>query len=403
MSDVDAFIEDARKVTVTEAAIVLGFKLTRANHAGPCPVCGGTDRFSISPAKQAWNCRQCGRGGRDGIGLIGFVNEHDMRSRSGFLAACGEALGREPPEGAERESEDHRVQRLAAISARAEAIRSQPAASNPFRENAIQKGRNFFFRAEIEQDPARSIVAAYLSARTGFIVPAAVLANLRLAPQHGYWADRDERGHSREIYSGPAMIAPFVDAQGHVTGCHETWIDLANPPKCRPSILDAAGNPLPTKKMQGVKQGSLLPICGALSALRWVGGEGIENVAAIAGAEGFRPDTFYFAAGDIGNLCGPADPDSAFTHPTLKSEDKNGRLRAVRVQGPEPKPGIGPGDAVHIPNHVTALVLVADGDSEPYFTASAMARAEKLHSREGRAVETWWPPAGGDFADLMTG
>lgn len=125
--------------------------------------------------------------------------------------------------------------------------------------------------------------------------------------------------------------------------------------------------------------------------------------AAIAGAEGFRPDSFYFAAGDIGNLCGPADPDSAFTHPTLKSEDKNGRARAVRVQGPEPKPGIGPGDAVHLPDHVTALVLVADGDSEPYFTASAMARAEKLHSRAGRAVETWWPPEGGDFADLMTG
>lgn len=403
MSDLDAFIDEARSITVSDAAGILGFKLTRASYAGPCPVCGGTDRFSISPAKQAWNCRQCGRGGRDGIGLIGFVNDHDMRTRGGFLSACAEALGRDPPEGAERESEEHRAERLARISGRQEAIRAQPAPSNPFHDAAVQKGRNFFFRAEIGDDPERSIVGRYLAARTGFTMHVAVLANLRLSPRHGYWADPDERGHKREIYAGPAMIAPFVDPQGQVTGCHETWIDLGNPPKFRPLLVDSAGKPLPTKKMQGAKQGSLLPIFGRLDARRWVGGEGIENVAAIAGAESFRADTFYFAAGDIGNLCGPADPDSAFTHPTLKSPDKNGRLRAVRVQGPEPKPGIGPGDAVHVPDHVDELVLIADGDSEPVFTFSAMARAEKLHAREGRAVETWWPPEGGDFADLMTG
>lgn len=403
MSDVDGFIEEARSVSVTDAAGILGFKLTRANYAGPCPVCGGTDRFSISPSKQAWNCRQCGRGGRDGIGLIAFVREHDMRSRGGFLAACAEALGRSPPEGSERESEEHRAERLARVAARDEEIRSRPAAANPFRDNAIQKGRNFFFHAEVGNDAERSLVGRYLTARTGFVMHVSVLANLRLSPRHGYWGAQDERGHNREIFCGPAMIAPFVDPEGHVTGCHETWIDLDNPPKFRPALVDDAGKPLPTKKMQGVKQGSLLPIFGTLSALRWVGGEGIENVAAIAGAEGFRTDTFYFAAGDIGNLCGPADPASAFTHPTLRSPDKNGRLRAVRVQGPEPRPGIGRGDAVHVPDHVDQLVLVADGDSEPVFTASAMARAEKLHAREGRAVETWWPPEGGDFADLMTG
>jgi phage/plasmid primase-like uncharacterized protein len=31
--------------------------------AGPCPVCGGTDRFSVNTRKQLWNCRGCSKGG----------------------------------------------------------------------------------------------------------------------------------------------------------------------------------------------------------------------------------------------------------------------------------------------------------------------------------------------------
>jgi hypothetical protein len=30
---------------------------------GPCPRCGGTDRFAINPRKGVWNCRGCQRGG----------------------------------------------------------------------------------------------------------------------------------------------------------------------------------------------------------------------------------------------------------------------------------------------------------------------------------------------------
>jgi hypothetical protein len=34
-----------------------------AERCGPCPVCGGSDRFSINTTKQLWNCRRCGKGG----------------------------------------------------------------------------------------------------------------------------------------------------------------------------------------------------------------------------------------------------------------------------------------------------------------------------------------------------
>ena len=42
-------------------------------HVGPCPVCGGTDRFSVNVKKQLWNCRGCGKGG-DAIALVRHVD-----------------------------------------------------------------------------------------------------------------------------------------------------------------------------------------------------------------------------------------------------------------------------------------------------------------------------------------
>jgi hypothetical protein len=52
----------------------LGLQLKRQGRelVGPCPVCGGHDRFAVSIAKQLWNCRGCSKGG-DGIGLIRHV------------------------------------------------------------------------------------------------------------------------------------------------------------------------------------------------------------------------------------------------------------------------------------------------------------------------------------------
>ena len=53
--------------------------------AGPCPRCGGTDRFAINVQKNVWNCRGCGKGG-DAIGLEQFLTGHDFRSAVATLA-----------------------------------------------------------------------------------------------------------------------------------------------------------------------------------------------------------------------------------------------------------------------------------------------------------------------------
>ena len=66
-----AAVEQAREADILALAERLGSKLKRAGaseYVGPCPVCGGKDRFSVNIKKQVWNCRGCGKGG-DVIGL----------------------------------------------------------------------------------------------------------------------------------------------------------------------------------------------------------------------------------------------------------------------------------------------------------------------------------------------
>jgi hypothetical protein len=154
--------------------------------------------------------------------------------------------------------------------------------------------------------------------------------------------------------------------------------------------------------MRGSKKGGVIPLAGDPSARRWLGGEGIENTLAFARWEGFRADTFYFAAGDLGNMAGPADPKYRRKHPTLTKPDRNGKERPIMVAGPVPlfREGDEP-DAMVIPDDVDELALLGDGDSEPVMTASAMCRAKMRHARPGRLIPIIMPRAGTDFAAML--
>jgi hypothetical protein len=44
-------------------------RVTAIEYAGPCPVCGGRDRFGVNTRKQVWNCRGCDQGG-DVVALV---------------------------------------------------------------------------------------------------------------------------------------------------------------------------------------------------------------------------------------------------------------------------------------------------------------------------------------------
>jgi hypothetical protein len=112
----------ADEVDLLATAVRLGAKLKRAGqeHVGPCPVCLGTDRFSINPGKRKWNCR----GAEGGGGAISLA----MHAGSMTFLQAGEWLTGEPnPSGREarqltdderREMEQRRAAAEAAQAAR---------------------------------------------------------------------------------------------------------------------------------------------------------------------------------------------------------------------------------------------------------------------------------------------
>ncbi|GAA5665168.1 hypothetical protein Brsp07_03671 [Brucella sp. NBRC 14130] len=395
------FVEDARAITIADAAHRLNLKCNPrgSEHPQPCPACGGKDTFAFNTQKNKWNCRQGGTGGNDAIGMAAHVHGLNVRNREGLLEACSILLGQPIPEGGERESDEDRASRMERLEEqrrRNAKLQDEQAKSQAnYREIERNKARGIYRRASTLYSASAPHGRFYLMAR-GACAPESEW--LRVGAPVPYW-------HGDQLlHEGPAMIAPIIGPDLGVIGCHITWIDLDKRPKCRPEIIDpATGELLPSKKMRGSKKGGLIPLVGHPSWARWVGGEGIENTLAVARAENLRPDTFYFAAGDLGNLSGPADPASRFAHPTLKKEDAKGRLRTVMVQGPVPRPDQGPEDGFWVGDHVREIVLLGDGDSERVMTSAAMARAKARIAKQGRRVAIAWPPAGMDFSEMMAG
>ena len=73
MIDAD-HIARARDVRLEDELARRGVKLRGAiERCGPCPSCGGVDRFAINTRNQIWNCRGCGRGG-DVLALVQHID-----------------------------------------------------------------------------------------------------------------------------------------------------------------------------------------------------------------------------------------------------------------------------------------------------------------------------------------
>lgn len=403
-SVIELFLEAARDVSVEDAAKRLGLKFTgrRHEHPQPCPHCGGTDTFAFNTVKNKWNCRAGDAGGNDGIGMVAHCEGLDLHRRQALLEACSIVLQQPIPCDVSQEHAAEATARRSRLEERRRLNEAQAAErvgrQLDYRERERQKARSIY-EAAARVGRFGRLVLDYLEARGCGRIGASQW--LRYASELAYWHGNDQRSRPSKLHSGPAMVAPFINADLDAIGCHITWIDLARPPKFRPLLTDlATGEPLPTKKMRGTKKGGLIPLFGDPSAARWVGGEGIENGAAFACWENWREDTFYFAAGDLGNLAGPAVPASRFAHPELKKPDSKGVPRPVMIAGPIPRPGQDPEDAMWVGEQVTELVLLADGDSERVMTAAAMARARARHARPGRAIPIVWPRPGCDFASM---
>ena len=118
-----AAVDIARNTPIETELARRGHRLRRIGRdlIGPCPACGGTDRFSVTPAKRLWHCRRCAKGG-DVIGLVQHLDggnlldavqtlsgERPRRQRSGQEALAQimvrERQRQEDGEQAKRETE----------------------------------------------------------------------------------------------------------------------------------------------------------------------------------------------------------------------------------------------------------------------------------------------------------
>lgn len=406
-SAAELFVEQARGVSIADAADRLGLRILgrRDEHPQPCPACGGTDCFAFNTRKNKWNCRAGGVGGHDAIGMAAHIHDLDVRRQADLLEACSIVLGEDVPDGNERPTEAERAARRAAIEKRRR--ENQAAAeereSDRNRFKVLERSRAAGIAERARPLTADCAAHRYLQARLRTTRVFAHRLHVRYAPEQTYWHGRDAAGRAADIHAGPAMIGKFVDGARNVIGCHITWIDLARPPKFRPVLgLDEKGRAIPTRKMRGSKKGGLIPVAGDWHSSRWIVGEGIETVAFVALAEDFPDNTFYCAAGDIGNLAGAAASKGRTRHPTLRKTDKRGRERAVMVPSPFPDPGRLDG-GFPVADHVRECVLLAENDSDRLTVAARMAcgAARIRMIVPACSVAIAWPPAGyGDFCDL---
>jgi hypothetical protein len=79
---------EVRSVRIEDELARRGIKLRGrgSERCGPCPQCGGDDRFSINIKDQVFNCRKCGGKGRGAIDLVMFLDGRDFRGAVETLA-----------------------------------------------------------------------------------------------------------------------------------------------------------------------------------------------------------------------------------------------------------------------------------------------------------------------------
>jgi hypothetical protein len=110
-------IERARSVDILSVATHYGARLRKASggeSAGPCPLCGGRDRFSVNVRKGLWNCRGCDKGG-DVIALVQHLSGCDFAEAITHLTGedwPAPRIAEAPPQRKRAQASPHRAAAL---------------------------------------------------------------------------------------------------------------------------------------------------------------------------------------------------------------------------------------------------------------------------------------------------
>lgn len=316
----------------------IGPEFLRDRH-GPCPGCGGHDRFRFDDRDGAgtWLCSAGGGAALagDGFALLAHVSGW---SPAECLRAVAEALGL-------RDGRD-----LPPVQPRqtAPAPASQPA---PTAEARTRDRLRALWCAALPLDhdgaePARR----YLAARGlwALLDRGDLPADLRLHPTCAYWHAGPD-GRPQRLAELPALVALVRGADGSPVGLHSTYLRPDGSGKA--ALADPVGNPLPARKLRtlaaGASRGAAIRLYPAGERLAI--GEGIETCTAVRIADPALPVWAAVSAGGLAAVALPpearelllicdADPAGARATLTLASRAR-GEGMTVRLLVPEVRHG----------------------------------------------------------------
>jgi hypothetical protein len=358
------WIETARARDIHDVAIQFGCQLKREGHewVGPCPVCGGKDRFAVNQHKRVFNCRGSEDGKGDCIALVMHVHGCD------FLEAVERINGTPRPDRTRDESAEDRKRREQLYAARA-----QEYARREAEERAAMEAKAARDEASIAEVIKRATALdgtthadAYMRETRKLTPPRHLIGDLRFVAELDYWGFGDNGSNDPMLLGKvPALIAIVRDALGEIIGISQTYLDPKEPKKWKPT-----GSPRNSpKKIRGRKQGGMVRLGRPEETIAIA--EGWENALAWfqMGAPGAGSDDLTLAAAvDIGNLSGHAT--GTLQHPWLR--DETGRPARVSNGLPDlDHPGI------ILPEGITSVIFICDGDSEPVATAMQMLTAAR--------------------------
>jgi DNA primase len=167
-------------------------------YAGPCPFCGGTDRFHIQPVAGRWFCRVCSDGRWNDV--IGYVRQRDGVD---FLQAC-QTLGA----GAQQPSPQFRP---SSFSASANARKSKIALSHP--PSAAWQATGMRLVEECERtlwSPQGRTARSYLRTR-GLSDDTLRLWRVGFQPGMHRWVDQDSWGLSgNRVWLPRGIVLPWM-------------------------------------------------------------------------------------------------------------------------------------------------------------------------------------------------
>jgi hypothetical protein len=226
---------------------------------GPCPVCGGTDRFAINPKKQLFICRHSDAGGV--IQLVRHVDGCD------FLDAIETLTGRPKP-GGRREISEQERQDLARKRAQQDELNRQRRRDKEEQE-ARDAARRLSSARGVWQTslPIEGTAAESYLAGRGLDISRIDRRNLRFHPGLPY---PDRAG------TLPALVARVAGVDGEGVG---VWrIFLGDGPKGRARVPNA-------KLGLGVVRGGAVRLGGLAEEIGLA--EGIETACAAAELNGW--------------------------------------------------------------------------------------------------------------------